>query len=352
LRKSKRRLPGDVHQPAIITFDSLNLTRAPTIRALREYLRAEARSKQGLEINKTLIEGMKAREIPLQPNYSDCGLYLLAYVEKFVQDPDNFIRKLLKDEMKEKADWPRLRPGLLRARLRNFLDDLYDEQMQLSPQEASEQALMVDRQPITYLLGTLEHDAEGKDDEVEAQKSPLLSAIQAPVKSDDGRVEKATPSREPSESPKNSRDCALEPEHTNAEEAMTHGTEDKPSEIRQTPELDKHALDQADEVVEVPDSQDQNHLPVPPPSPPKVLIKYRATARREPQQQEDSKHRANNDACSSKNQPEEIPETDTECPPKSRVEVQIIGSPSSPNTRGAAKRSPKSSKNKSKHAAE
>ncbi|GAB1212994.1 hypothetical protein ATERTT37_002143 [Aspergillus terreus] len=222
LRKSKRRPPGDVHQPAIITFDSLNLTRAPTIRALREYLRAEARSKQGLEINKTLIEGMKAREIPLQPNYSDCGLYLLAYVEKFVQDPDNFIRKLLKDEMKEKADWPRLRPGLLRARLRNFLDDLYDEQMQLSPQEASEQALMVDRQPITYLLGTLEHDAEGKDDEVEAQKSPLLSAIQAPVKSDDGRVEKATPSREPSESPKNSRDCALEPEHTNAEEAMTH----------------------------------------------------------------------------------------------------------------------------------
>ncbi|KAL4894496.1 hypothetical protein BDV59DRAFT_175579 [Aspergillus ambiguus] len=338
LRKSKRKLPPpmryDVNQPIIVTFDSLNMGRSPTISTLREYLCAEARSKQGMEIDKTLIKGMKAREIPLQPNFSDCGLYLLAYVEKFVQDPDTFIRRLLRKEMDEKADWPRLRPGLLRARLRDFLDDLYDEQIKLSLQPASEQELMVDQRPITYLLGSSEHE---KSDNAEAQKSP-----EEPVKSDSPRAEDAAPPAEASELPNGNP--ASESEHTKAPETA-QCTEDSPPGGDEVLESDGYTAKKKAEVVEVPDSQERDYLPVPPPSPPKVLINYRANRQREARQHEAPKREKTPIAG-----PREIPETNTEEPPHhSAVEVQVVRPPSSPS---AVKRSPKASRHKPKHAPE
>ncbi|PLB51929.1 cysteine proteinase [Aspergillus steynii IBT 23096] len=156
-RKQKKKPAGPKHdfrQPIIITFDSLNLGRSPTISILRDYLHAEAKSKRDVEIDKGMIKGMRAQEIPLQSNYSDCGLYLLAYLEKFVQNPDLFVWKLLRREMSTQEDWPEVKSGLLRTRLRTFLDRLYDEQAQLNPENASEQKMMADVQPISYLLSS------------------------------------------------------------------------------------------------------------------------------------------------------------------------------------------------------
>ena len=144
----------DMRQASIITFDSLDLSRSPTISNLRDYLYEEAKSKRGIEIDRSLIRGMRARAIPLQSNYSDCGLYLLAYIEKFVQNPDLFIGKLLRKEMKTQDDWPLLRSGFLRRRLRDFLDDLYDEQVQLDSEKGSGKGTLADRYPISYLLGS------------------------------------------------------------------------------------------------------------------------------------------------------------------------------------------------------
>lgn len=157
-RKSKRKSRGgrdgrDPQDPIIITFDSLDSARAPTIRNLRLYLAEEAKSKKGVEIDTTLVGGLRARSIPLQSNYSDCGLYLLAYVEKFVQDPNRFVSKLLRGKMNEHMDWPPLTPGVLRLRLRRFLDDLYDEQEQLSHDEVGEKRVMADMRPVSFLLG-------------------------------------------------------------------------------------------------------------------------------------------------------------------------------------------------------
>ncbi|GLA49343.1 hypothetical protein AnigIFM63604_005006 [Aspergillus niger] len=168
-QKAKRAGPRyDVCQPIIITFDSLNVPRSPTISSLREYLYEEAKSKKGIEIDKGLIKGMRAREIPLQPNYSDCGLYLLAYLEKFVQDPDAFVRKLLRKEMDPKSDWPPLKSGLLRRRLRKFLDMLYDEQEQLKSHKISDTDTMVNKKPVCYLLG----NPVLEDAESESKRSP------------------------------------------------------------------------------------------------------------------------------------------------------------------------------------
>ncbi|CAG8126402.1 unnamed protein product [Penicillium salamii] len=150
--KKKRAGPKlSPNQPTIITFDSLDVSRSPTIKVLRDYISAEAKGKRGMQIKTNDIKGMRGREIPLQPNFSDCGLYLLAYLEKFTQSPDWFIAKVLQRGMDSDIDWPPLGSGLLRYRLRTFLDDLYKEQILTT--RGHNEPIMADRLPITFLLG-------------------------------------------------------------------------------------------------------------------------------------------------------------------------------------------------------
>lgn len=190
-------------QTTIITFDSLDFARSPTIRMLREYICKEAASKRGVEVDPAAIKGMRARQIPLQPNYSDCGLYLLAYVEKFVQDPDQFIKKLLRREMDERDDWPPLGSGLLRHRLRNFLDDLYEEQVRLKKDKSEEsKPIMADQQPVTFLLGPPRSDKHEDDGKIEderalpANPSESANTSEKPVKEDPVREQNSKESRD------------------------------------------------------------------------------------------------------------------------------------------------------------
>jgi Ulp1 family protease len=152
----------DPEQTAIITFDSLDANRSPTVRLLREYICKEAKNKLNVEIknSSSVIKGMRAQNIPLQPNYSDCGLYLLAYLENFVRSPDEFVVKVLQREMNVDVDWPPLGSGLLRLRMRDFLDQLYLEQGSDTKED-----LMVDRQPISFLLGPPRPPQEEADEQ-------------------------------------------------------------------------------------------------------------------------------------------------------------------------------------------
>lgn len=164
-RKPPRKSAGrpkrkyDEKQPIIITFDSLGCPRYPTINILREYLVEEGNAKRSMKIEKGDIMGMTAKGIPEQGNYSDCGLYLLAYLEKFTQDPDGFIWKLLKKEMKEK-DWPKMESRVLRKHLREFLVNLHDEQEGRSQKTNSEMSSMFDAQPLEILLKPREKAAK------------------------------------------------------------------------------------------------------------------------------------------------------------------------------------------------
>jgi sentrin-specific protease 7 len=145
--KKRTGLKLDPNQTTIVTFDSLDAPRSPTIKLLREYICREAASKRGVELDPTDIKGMRARDIPLQPNYWDCGLYLLTYLERFVQSPDYFIAKVLQRSMDAIDDWPPLGSGLLRSRFGKFLDQLYEEQ------EQADGPVLVTKLPISFLLG-------------------------------------------------------------------------------------------------------------------------------------------------------------------------------------------------------
>ncbi|KAJ5099662.1 hypothetical protein N7532_006663 [Penicillium argentinense] len=242
----------DPSQTTIITFDSLDLGRSPTIKILRDYICQESTSKRGKDVDPKDIKGMRARQIPLQNNYSDCGLYLLAYLEKFAQDPDQFIIKLLQREM-EQEDWPPFGSGLLRQRLRDFLDRLYQEQDKVNNGQSAGEKILADQQPVSYLLGSCASEAN-----VEVKKENM----DEPLKHEDPPLAEEATKNSPPSSP--SVQAQKEPEDDSADQLQlvpnnttpltSTDKSSKTSTANDPPKLLPSALED-DDVVEVPDSQ-------------------------------------------------------------------------------------------------
>ena len=147
-RRSKRKsLPApitkvDPRKPAIITFDSLGQPRAPTVRILKDYLREEAKAKRGMEFEDSQIKGINAKRIPQQDNFSDCGVFLLGYVDTFLgleTDPKVFITKTIQQTHEEK-DWSKLVPGNLRASIRNQVRELHKVQTDERREESAKKS--------------------------------------------------------------------------------------------------------------------------------------------------------------------------------------------------------------------
>jgi len=82
-----------VRQPCILTFDSLTGgSKARTHQTLREYLTCEWKAKmvpsgapEKVFSKDNMVGGCP--KVQQQPNFSDCGIYLLQYVESFFRDP-------------------------------------------------------------------------------------------------------------------------------------------------------------------------------------------------------------------------------------------------------------------------
>lgn len=147
-RKTKRKsLPApvtkvDPRKPAIITFDSLGQSRGQTIRILKDYLREEAKAKRGMEFEESQMKGINAKRIPQQDNFSDCGVFLLGYVDTFLRletDPKEFITKTIQQTHEEK-DWSKLVPGDLRASIRKQVQELHEIQTNERREESSKKS--------------------------------------------------------------------------------------------------------------------------------------------------------------------------------------------------------------------
>ena len=142
-KKTKRKsIPPikriDPDQPAIITLDSLGLSHPPTIRILKDYLLAEANDKRGgMQLDDGQIKGTTAKGIPQQDNFCDCGLFLLGYIAKFVEDPRGFVHKILQREYDEIRDWANLDSTRMRENMRNLIQTLHAEQHTQSPRKST-----------------------------------------------------------------------------------------------------------------------------------------------------------------------------------------------------------------------
>jgi Ulp1 family protease len=124
----------DPSQPKIITLDSLGASHSPACTFLRQYLVQELKDKRGIEISDPGALGMTAKDVPCQMNYCDCGLYLLGYIERFIQDPDTVVHSLLQHR---EIDW-KLEPSHLRHGIRKLIFDLQATQQQREDVELGE----------------------------------------------------------------------------------------------------------------------------------------------------------------------------------------------------------------------
>ena len=131
-KKTKRKAPvvkRDPSQPVIIVLDSLAGAHSNAVRALKDWLAAEGQARRGMEaVIKENGVYPKGDQIPTQNNFSDCGVYVLGYIEKFFKDPDEFKTKLLTGDMTAEADWPDMNPADLRHNLRDILLGLAESQ--------------------------------------------------------------------------------------------------------------------------------------------------------------------------------------------------------------------------------
>ncbi|TKA68861.1 hypothetical protein B0A49_06164 [Cryomyces minteri] len=131
-RTSKKKAPPlrkyDTEQPIIVILDSLGISHPAAVRNLKDYLIMEGKTKRSRDIELKDLKGMTAKGVPHQENLCDCGLYLLGYVAKFMEDPKEFLRKTLTREFDEFEDWPNLRPPKMRAAIRELCQKLAADQ--------------------------------------------------------------------------------------------------------------------------------------------------------------------------------------------------------------------------------
>ncbi|PVV01011.1 hypothetical protein BB560_004588 [Smittium megazygosporum] len=92
-RNNKNCIDPD-SRPWIIIFDSLGGRNKLVLENLNSYMRSLFNDKYGYNITGS-IQGCYAK-VPKQPNYSDCGVYLLQYVEEFMKKPDVLEKIVLK----------------------------------------------------------------------------------------------------------------------------------------------------------------------------------------------------------------------------------------------------------------
>ncbi|XP_039527474.1 sentrin-specific protease 6 isoform X3 [Pimephales promelas] len=81
--------PTICKQPCILIMDSLRgPTRSTVVKTLRQYLEVEWEVKKGSQrsFGKEVMKGSSPR-VPQQDNFSDCGVYVLQYVESFFENP-------------------------------------------------------------------------------------------------------------------------------------------------------------------------------------------------------------------------------------------------------------------------
>uniref|UniRef100_A0A8D2M003 Sentrin-specific protease 6 n=1 Tax=Varanus komodoensis TaxID=61221 RepID=A0A8D2M003_VARKO len=118
--------PTICKQPCILLMDSLRgPSRSNVVRTLREYLEVEWEVRKGSKrsFSKDVMKGSNPK-VPQQNNFSDCGVYVLQYVESFFETP------IISFELPMNlTDWfPRPRMKTKREEIRNIILNLQEQQ--------------------------------------------------------------------------------------------------------------------------------------------------------------------------------------------------------------------------------
>ncbi|KAL1867106.1 hypothetical protein Daus18300_006505 [Diaporthe australafricana] len=140
-KKPKTTRKGSVRKydpkaPMVVTLDSLGGQHSVVNTALKIYLQHEIEAKKGLRVEAPATFGTTAKDIPTQPNFTDCGVYLLGYMREFMKDPHKFTRNILQ---REARDWDVEAPTL-RNEIRDLIFKLQEDYQREQEQKRRERA--------------------------------------------------------------------------------------------------------------------------------------------------------------------------------------------------------------------
>ncbi|KAM9798278.1 sentrin-specific protease 6 [Neosynchiropus ocellatus] len=137
--------PTVCKQPCILIMDSLRgPARSSVIKTLREYLEVEWEVRKGTQrsFGKDSMKGSSPR-VPQQDNFSDCGVYVLQYVESFFENPISSFHLPL-----NLSDWfPQQRMKTKRQEIRGLILQLKEQQERSEPSERSHAATRSPEEP-------------------------------------------------------------------------------------------------------------------------------------------------------------------------------------------------------------
>jgi len=125
---NERDPSGQSEQPTtyIFTLDSLGSKHPQAIKFLRAYLKMEAKDKKNI-VNSSNAQGFQAL-VPGQPNFCDCGLYLLHLAKMFVTRPDHHCRVILsrskKNIVERQQEWNDVDARDSRAKFKSHVEEL------------------------------------------------------------------------------------------------------------------------------------------------------------------------------------------------------------------------------------
>ncbi|BFZ60040.1 hypothetical protein YB2330_001062 [Saitoella coloradoensis] len=143
-KKREKKKPIEPGKPVIIIFDSLGGHHHFTGKTLRTYVQLEALAKRNLAVSIDDVTSIHAK-VPRQSNFCDCGVFLLHYVEKFLENPDKFLPDILSRQDKSgdvpagtEDLWKSGEIGKKRAELREMIEGLSAE-WQVEMQKAQEE---------------------------------------------------------------------------------------------------------------------------------------------------------------------------------------------------------------------
>lgn len=149
-KKGKQRFVKtyDLDEPIVLILDSLGGAHPRTSRVLKTYLQEEGRARRSMDATITQ-NAFYPRDsyIPMQPNFTDCGVYVLGYLQKFLANPDEFVAKLLKREMDVETDWSDMSAPAIRNRMREILQEMAEQQRKLAKEAHKQKKLAAQKAP-------------------------------------------------------------------------------------------------------------------------------------------------------------------------------------------------------------
>ncbi|KAL0960923.1 hypothetical protein HGRIS_005930 [Hohenbuehelia grisea] len=199
----------------IITFDSLGSRHPKVYTTLRQYLKMEARDKKGYEMPSD-AKGLQAM-VPPQPNYCDCGIYLLHFAQTFMSDPVKYFEmaKIKRTELAQRRqDWDDAKVGTARERLASRITEL-------------------------SAVWKKEREAKLRDEEAQKREAAALKAA-----------------AEAASTTLNAPDSAIGEDGDNKEQALTasldaDSAETKADQAQSKPQVVPHVIDSDSDDVEV-----------------------------------------------------------------------------------------------------